>query len=180
MSHSEKRCEYFDDESTYLGWNMRKYSRNRIQVNPNFWPVFKHARHVLVIQPYTQVVCWKGGGTSSISAMDLDYEHGSYYRTSNKSDVLNGKWRGPGIYQWSSRRGMSTQYLIKKLNVRTEYRYTLYCPDLLGEVDGQYLNFTYELSALKRRLKRLLKTDLNVIMAGEFEDIKSVAVKYFS
>lgn len=38
-----------------------------------------------------------------------------------------------------------------------EYWYTLYVPGLPGEVDGEYLNWSMDLSTVKRKLKRLLR-----------------------
>ena len=38
-----------------------------------------------------------------------------------------------------------------------EYWYTLYVPGLPGEVEGKYLNWSTDLSTVKRKMKRLLR-----------------------
>ena len=48
-----------------------------------------------------------------------------------------------------------------------EYWYTLYVPGLPGEVEGKYLNWSMELSTVKRKMKRLLRCKKLNIKWGE-------------
>ena len=49
------------------------------------------------------------------------------------------------------------QYEILKIGkIRWQYTYTLYVPDVLGNVNGQYVNWSSELGIVIRKLKRLV------------------------
>ena len=40
--------------------------------------------------------------------------------------------------------------------------FCLYVPNLQGEVEGYYVNWSFDIKTVKRKMKRLLRTDLNV------------------
>lgn len=151
------------DEMTgeYPGWKMYDYKRNHIQVCPWNRKAFKGAKHVLVITKSERQIMWKGGGTSTLDnsnwMMDVEYCH-------DRSKVSLNLWRGPGYYLWSGQQYSPDQYL-KKIRVTQEYWYDLYCPELPGEVQGHYTNYSTDLSSVKRRLKRMIGSDLNIVYA---------------
>lgn len=166
MAGIEKVCEYSGE---YPGYKMYGYKRNSIQVMPEYRKLFKHQDHVLVISKSELKIDY-GWATSTVDKWMLDKDEGSLYYTTKKSDVVTtkhgSKWRGPGYYAWtgSLRRGHTKQYLTKKQRIVQEYVYDLYVPGLLGEVEGHYINWSRDLTAVKRKLKRMLGVKkLNII-----------------
>ena len=45
---------------------------------------------------------------------------------------------------------------LKMGKIRWQYTYALYVPDVLGNVDGQYVNWSSEIGIVIRKLKRLV------------------------
>lgn len=157
MAAIEKICEYSGD---YPGWKMWEYKRNHIQICPEHRKAFKGAKHVLVIAKSEKRIVYNGGGTSEIDS-DVVYCYNSYR-------VVNRLWKGPGYYRWSGHHH-STFELLKKFRVEQEYIYDLYCPELLGNVEGHYINYSTNISAVKRRLKRMMGKDLNIVILEDYD-----------
>jgi hypothetical protein len=139
MAGIEKICEYSD---VYVGPEMYKYKHNLIQVLPEYRKLFRGQYHEFRVVSEEPV--WIG----------------KYYRESyNKSQWT---WYAPPFKdekEWQ-------QWYSHKHNVRLgrEYLYELYVPGLPGRVAGRYLGYTTNLSAVKRRLKRLLRCkELNIV-----------------
>lgn len=154
MAAIEKVCEYSGD---YPGWKMWDYKRNHIQICPEYRKTFKGAKHILVIAKSEKQIMWAGGGTSTLTSECNCVEY-----CGNKSGVLNRFWKGRGYYLWSGRKDSPDEYL-KKIRVSQEYLFDLYCPELQGDVQGHYMNWSTDLSSVKRRLKRMIGSDLNIV-----------------
>jgi len=164
MAATEKICEFSGE---YPAWKMYGYKRNSIQVMPKYRKLFKHQDHVLVISKSELKIDY-GWATESIDKWTLDKDDGSLYYTTVKSDVMitchGSKWRGPGYYAWSRRQQFESQLLTKKRRVVQEYMYDLYVPGLPGEVKGHYINWSMDLTTVKRKLKRMLGVEkLNIV-----------------
>lgn len=164
MAGIEKVCEYSGD---YPSWKMYGYKRNHIQICPEYRKAFKGAKHILVIAKAEKQIMWAGGGTSTLDIggwlSDVEY-------CGNKSKVLNRFWKGPGYYMWLCQQYSPNEYL-KKIRVAQEYVYDLYCPELPGEVDGHYMNWSTDIASVKRRLKRMIGGKLNIVYLDKYNYI---------
>ena len=152
MAYIEKCCEYSGE---YPGWKMYGYKHNQLQIMPEYRKLFRHQKHVLVISKS----CIRedlGGATCTI------YDSDDYVYCSNRNQVAFNKFKGKGIYTYGYKRYSEIGYLTKKCRILQEYYYMLYVPNLQGEVEGFYLNWSYDIKTVKRKLKRMLKTDINV------------------
>ena len=172
MAAIEKICEYSGD---YPGWKMYGYKRNHIQICPQYRKQFKGARHVLIIAPSEKRIIWSGGGSSTLGSLGEEVEYCHDY-----SKVSLNLWRGPGYYTWSGQQYSPKEYL-KKIRVEQEYLFDLYCPDLPGEVDGHYMNYSTDLSAFKRRLKRMIGSDLKIVYVDvSSKDLRKYAEELYN
>jgi hypothetical protein len=175
MAGMEKVDEFSGD---YPGWLMYGYKHNHIQISPKYRKQFRNARHVLVIKFGELRQVYKGGGTSSFDPtaqwFTAEYHH-------SKTPDTGKFWKGPGWYDYEKRKRYSKFEYLTKLRIISEYEYDLYCPDLQGQVEGHYMNYSFDLSAVKRRLKRMIKTrKLNIIFIDENEDLANSAERYFT
>jgi len=141
MAAIEKMCEFSGE---YVGPDMYSYKYNHIQIKPEFRKLFAGADYELTIEIDEYSWC-----------------HKDYYRT-----YYPDEWT-----EYEPSFNNSDQFIkwySKKYKARLvpEYKFTLkvFKPSLLGIVEGEYINFTYNLSATKRKLKRMLKCrKLNII-----------------
>lgn len=134
MSDIEKLCEY---SGIYAGYSMWHYKRNHIQVLPKYRKVFEKQPHTLYI--FEKETVHRHNGT----AME---HHPLFYRK------VAGRW-----YEWRGKRHSGTELLLPCKGVVPEYMFTLYVPSVPGQTQGLYTNWTTDLGATKRRLKRMLK-----------------------
>jgi len=140
MAAIEKVCEFSGD---YPGHLMYGYKRASIQVCPQYRKEFANQRHVLIVfKPELQY--------ASRGRWPLIYD-------ANRVDEVKhitgyGLCIDPGYGRfWIP---------VYKSN---EFFYMLYMPDVPGQVEGKYVNWSRKLGNVRRRLKRLLKAPkLNV------------------
>jgi len=170
-----EKIDEMTGEYPYPGWKMWDYKRNHIQVCPWNRKAFKCAKHVLVIAKSEKQIMWKGGGTSTLEG------YGDYVEYClDRSKVYLDLWRGPGYYTWSGQQYSPNEFL-KKIRVEQEYLFDLYCPDLPGEVDGHYMNYSTDLSAVKRRLKRMIGSDLKIVYVdASSKDLRKYAEELYN
>lgn len=141
MAGIEKVCEFSGE---YRGHEMYKAKRNQLQVLPEYRKEFRKAEHVLhIFQPKT---VWFDGSCS------WDY------------DVRDMKGYEPPF----SNEKEYVEYVKWKMKARLvrDYDYALETFDekLKGGVDGIYLNWSKDISTVKRKLKRLLRVQKLVIV----------------
>lgn len=138
----EKVCERSGD---YPGHLMYKYKRASIQVCPQYRKEFKGQKHVLFIfEPEVQYA-------------EKRYPH-----------VLHDKHRVEEVKYFHDD-GLCIdpgygKYWIRA-RVSKEYYYLLYVPDIPGQVDGKYVNWSRTLGTVKRKISRLIggKYHLNIV-----------------
>lgn len=141
MAAIEKICEYSGD---YPGWLMYGYKHNHIQIMSKYRKDFRGKKAVLYIET-SDNICGKYLVTSNRSGLAYHLNEQEYkdriYKFGNKKYDLNA----PFMRSW---------YPIR---VQQEYWYALVVPDMQGEVGGVYTNYSCDLSAVKRKLKRMLR-----------------------
>lgn len=136
MSGIEKVCEFSGE---YPGCDMYGYKRNSIQIMPKYRKEFKNADHVLhIFKPEKQ---WIG---KSPFRFKMDYD---------VSDMKNWTPEFKDVKEWEA--FYSSQHQCR---VSFEYMYALQVFDskLKGEVNGLYLNWSNQLSTVKRKIKRII------------------------
>lgn len=143
MAAIEKVCEFSGE---YPGGEMYSYKRNSLQILPKYRKKFKGAKHTLhVFKPSLQM---KLHGTSAHYSFD-------------ESDMLNYEPPFNNVAEYLQyKKEVTKERLVK------EHYYLLEVtdPNLAGEVDGQYLNWTMDLKTTLRKMKRMLKCKkLNLI-----------------
>ena len=139
MAGIEKICEFSGEYPGYLMWG---YKRDQLQIMPKYRKLFKNAKHTLTIKKERLVWVWKG--------MKWDYD--------------NKEWKD---YEppFQSEKEFIHWYKKKGNRLLIEYEYVLKVKDesLQGEVKGKYLNWSTDISTVKRKLKRMLKCkELNI------------------
>ena len=133
MAGMEKICEM---SGTHPGGIMWYYKRNQLQIMPEYRKLFRGAKHELIIKVEGVYWCNK--------YFCMRYDKSEYLKYDppfeNEKEFYNYK--------------VSCGYKIVK-----EYEYTLKVFDekLQGRVNGEYLNYSMDLSTVKRKLKRLLR-----------------------
>ncbi len=181
MAGIEKVCEFSGD---YPGYEMYRYKRNSIQVCPEYRKNFRNAKHVLVVQKAEKQEMDKYYGSSTFKESDLEYSKGTRWEviyTTNRHDVpclKNGKnyWKGKGFYRLRYKPTKPFSYFMDKLDIKQEYLYDLYCPELLGIVEGHYLNYSTDMNTVKRKLKRILRTKrVNIFYIEDSMNIENTA-----
>lgn len=143
MAGIEKICEYSGE---YPGHAMYGYKRNLIQIMPEYRKLFAKQEHILYISK--EVELWE-------TFPGLKGIYGSLSK--NEIEKHNGKY-----YSWKSWKKDYERF--KQIHIAKQREYCLYIPSLPGNVEGYYYNHSYSLGAVKRKLKRILKTKkLNIV-----------------
>lgn len=140
MAGIEKVCEFSGE---YRGPEMYAAKRNQLQVLPEYRKVFRKAQHILHIFKPKQV--WFDGSCSwDYDAQDMEGYEPPF--TSEKEYVEYIKWK-------------------MKARIVNDFDYALEVFDetLKGEVGGIYLNWSKDISSVKRKIKRLLRVQKLVI-----------------
>ena len=153
MAGIEKVCEYSGE---YPGWKMYGYKHNQLQVMPKYRELFRNQKHVLVIAK-SQKRMEMFGGTCTI-----DNYHDEMKYLWRRDQVAFNKFKGAGWYRYNYKPHREYQYPVTKCKFVQEYYFCLYVPNLQGEVEGYYVNWSFDIKTVKRKMKRILRTDLNV------------------
>lgn len=154
MAGIEKVCEFSGE---YPGWLMYGYKRNHIQIMPKHRKEFRGKHAVLYIQRKDHVlgayVARKGGWCYHLNREEYK----------DRIVIVNGK-----KYDRVNDRGNAWH----PVSISKEFWYALVVPDLPGDVHGVYSNHSCNISAVKRRLKRMLRCKkLEVRYVDVLEDI---------
>lgn len=142
MAGIEKICEF---SGVHYGWKMYDFKRNHIQIHPRYRKHFRGASHTLFINNVEPYFKSKFGGL-----MGFDPRVKEYFDPPFESDLEYIDYM----------RQVCGQRLVKQI----EFTLRIDDPALAGNVNGDYLETTTDFSALKRRLKRMLRTrKLNIV-----------------
>jgi len=141
MAGIEKVCEFSGvspDHPIYGSWIMRRWKRNHIQINPKYRPLFRDCDAVLRIEGF-EIQEWDNGGYSTPCA----WEAGNYNSARHYIDEQKKRGR----------------------HMRIQYQYVLEVrdPELLGEVDGMYREWSFDLKAVVRKMRRMVGPGLIVV-----------------
>jgi hypothetical protein len=138
MAAIEKICEYSGE---YPGWLMYSYKHNHIQILPKYRKEFRGKSAILYIQTEEH----------SLGKYVISHDNLSEQLTSNdykeRIIVIDGKKYDidDRFRQWHP------------VKVHKEFWYALVVPEMQGDVDGIYVNHSCNLSAVKRKMKRMLR-----------------------
>lgn len=164
MAAIEKICEFSGE---YVGYEMYDFKRNHIQISPEYRKEFR-------------------GKTATLYVFksDLYVEHKGYFQDANLGCVNPNPTEsdfelGYPDRQVSIENGVRVFYSVFYQNLKEYkdslkekharlvqgYEYILYVPEVKGEVNGFYMNQSFEMSKVIRKLKRLVGS-------------KNLAVKY--
>lgn len=154
MAAIEKICEYSGD---YPSYEMYGYKKNHIQVMPKYRKLFRGSEATLLVFHKGKEWVYKWGGSSDYDKdlhkeEMLDYEppFKCYKEFMEYEKSHNGR-RLVNCYEYV-------------LNVKDEH--------LQGEVEGEYLNYTNNISTVKRKMKRLLRCkNLDVVYVNKRKDL---------
>lgn len=138
MAGIEKMCELTGED---CGWRMYNWKRDSIQISKSVKSTFRKVPAVLFrFRSETYREIYKTGFTSSVDIKYLDIQGYNY---------INGRW-----YSWQPlSKGWEK---LKPCNLRKEYFFILYVPNLPGEVNSRYVNWTTNWQTTVRRIGRLL------------------------
>lgn len=141
MAGIEKICEFSDrypDHPTMGGWIMRRWKRNHIQIMPEYRKEFRGAQATLRIEGF-EVQQWDNGGYSTPCA----WEAGNY--NSARQYIDEQKKRG-------RRMRMQYQYVLEVSD-----------PALQGTVEGKYREWSFDIKAVIRKMRRMVGPGLIVV-----------------
>ena len=140
MAGIEKICEMSGHHPGGIMWS---YKRNQLQIMPEYRKLFRGAKHELRIK--VEGIYWCKNDCCHRYNIE-EYKHYEYpFRDIKEFDEYQKEFG----------------YKLVK-----EYEYTLkvFDKDLQGNVEGEYLNYSMDLSTVKRKLKRLLRCkELNIV-----------------
>lgn len=153
MAGIEKVCEYSGE---YCGWDMYGWKNNLIQVKPEYRPLFRCQKHELIV--FKPELYW-------------EYPFGGHTHYHNQE----WGWYEPPFH--SEEEFISWKKRHHRMRFVNEWDYVLIVPGLQGRVGGEYMNHTYHLPTVKRKMKRLLRCkELNIkyldMSYGEWWDSK--------
>ena len=137
MAGIEKICEYSGE---YPGSRMYGYKRNHIQIMPKYRKLFRGADAVLHLYKPEDCLVYETGG----------------YTAFNLDDYNRHKLQG-----WTD--GLSFEQYIKREFPRTKHKFQwtyvlrVSNPELQGNVQGHYMQSTFDLKSTIKRLKRMLR-----------------------
>ena len=136
----EKVCEFSGE---HPGWLMYGYKRNHIQIVPKYRKLFRGADAILYVFKPEEILVDKWGGYSTYTEQDFNC-----YKQMFPDDL--------------TLRATYDEYIACNFpgtKRKLEYNFMLKVKDatLQGEVDGEYFNYTRDLPATKKRLKRMLR-----------------------
>lgn len=131
MAGAEKICELTNE---YIGGDMYAYKHNHIQVTPEARKQFRGASATLIFFKPEKHRRYPWGSIGSYYDHEWNFYHPPFKDEQEYIDYFNIKF----VY---------------------EYDFVLIVNDdnLKGTVNGHYMNHTYNKTAVKRRMKRMLK-----------------------
>ena len=105
------------------------------------WNMYTWKRNSIQVQPKNRKYFKHKNAILTIDSKEqiFIYKSGGYAHVNKNNEGMFKSWVEDGIG-----------------NIRWQYTYTLYVPDVLGNVDGKYINWSLELGIVIRKLKRLV------------------------
>lgn len=149
MAGAEKICELTGE---YPSFNMYGYKRHQLQIMPNCRSLFRGDGDTIYVQKDGVYWEYKFGGWSEYNSDEMKHYDPPFMDEAEfieyKRDVE--KLRLVNCYQYA--------YVTNNTNLE-------------GNVNGIYTNYTYDLSSVKRRMKRLLRCKkLNVVFVDDLRE----------
>lgn len=170
MAGIEKVCEFSGE---YPGWEMYDYKRNHIQVMPKYRKEFRGKDAVLYVVKRDLLVDY-GNFTMKANLdcinpnpTEADWDSWKYER------VVHYPY--PGVKEilgtfFENKKQYCEHLKTEHKRLVQEYEFILHVPDVPGEVNGMYVNYTTDLTSTVRRLKRMLRArELEVMFLSEEE-----------
>lgn len=164
MAACEKVCEFSGE---YPGHEMYNFKRNHIQIMPKFRKEFRGHKATLHIfeEGLQEVHKWykSDAQLDSINPnpTDADWDTGAAFRIARLMP-----WGKKEVWSVFFENMQEYKEALKNEHCRLlmEYAYILEVPTVPGQTKGMYLNFSTDLTAVKRRLGRLVgKKNLTII-----------------
>lgn len=142
MAAIEKICEF---SGQYPGWEMYGYKRNGIQIMPEFRKLFRGADAALII------------ASAEVHQVSFMSRRGYCYSSPCKFQLAEDFDLNVSEYVEYH------EYMGK--HFRIDYKYVLVVKDhsLQGSVQGRYTNWSMNLNAVKRKMKRLVGSNLRIV-----------------
>lgn len=171
MAGIEKVCEYSGD---YGAYDMYRFKQNHIQILPEFRKEFREEKSVLYVFKRRYIV------------VDKNYQYKADFRCIN-AQPTEEDWDSSAP-EWVRRyeNGLKVGYYVfysnlneykeslkkRRQRLLMEYEYVLHVPSMQGEVSGCYTNTSTDMSAVVRKMRRLVGSrNLTVKhMDGDFYD----------
>jgi hypothetical protein len=153
MSGIEKVCEFSGvtpDHPELGGWIMKQWKRNHIQINLKYRPLFSGCDHFFRIVGF-EVQEWDSGGYSTPCA----WQAGNY--NSARHYIDEQKKRG------------------RRMRIQYEYVLEVFDPELQGMVEGKYREWSFDLKAVIRNMRRMVGPGL--IIVNELEGSRGKLMK---
>ena len=138
MAGIEKICEYSGE---YIGPAMYSYKHNLIQIAPQYRKLFRGVEHTFIVYDNPELHwVWNWGASQVYDENDMKYwgftDEYEYIRFHKK------RFGNPRLIPY--------------------WHYCLHVPSIPGRVDGYYHEYTFDLTATKRKIKRMLRKTLNI------------------
>lgn len=158
MAAIEKTCEFSGE---YPGWKMYEYKRNHIQIMPHHRKKFRGQKAVLYIfeGEYKRVFhddkCMMTANMSAINTNPTP-EDWDGYDMHSYSKFENGIRYNYGEFYKSFKEFKAGLKEHSNERLLMEFEYVLHVPGLPGEVQGDYLNYSTDITSVIRRMKRLV------------------------
>lgn len=142
MAGIEKVCEFSDE---YIGPEMYEHKRNHIQIHPRYRKLFRGASHTLYIESVKPYFALKGGGITEMNPDALNHYEPPFGSVREYVEYVRY------FYGWRPVKEVAFNLKIDD-------------PELAGQVEGNYREWTTDFASLKRRLKRMLRCKrLNIV-----------------
>lgn len=146
MAAIEKICELTGD---YPSFDMYRFKRNQLQIMPSARPLFRGAGATLYVQRDKLYWHSKSGFRTEYDPSDMD----NYLPPFNT------------ISEWIEYKKEVEQLRLVQHHI---YAFVTDNPELQGSVNGAYINWTHDLSSVKRKMKRLLRCKkLNIVYVDD-------------
>jgi hypothetical protein len=149
MAGAEKICELTGE---FPGGEMYRFKRHQLQIMPNCRTLFRGDGDTIYVQKDGLYWEYKWGGWSEYNIDEMNHYDSPF---KDEAEFVGYK------------RVVENLRLVKCY----QYAYVTNNPDLKGNVNGIYINYTYDVSSVKRRMKRLLRCrNLNIVFVDNLSE----------
>lgn len=155
MAAIEKVCELSGD---YPGYHMYMMKHNHIQVVPTYRKLFRgHKATLYIFKGELQVTngrCYWEANLNCIKSQPDDADWDSHNADRSVS-YQNGVKQVHSVF-YDNLEGYKEELRKRGQRLVQEFEYVLDVPSMPGQVDGLYTNYSRDISAVIRRLSRLV------------------------